>query len=66
MPILNAYALPGVDPAQALYPSISPVNSFRVVLNRYFGTDLPLLEDRSYFAPNQDHERIGLFPNSCR
>jgi hypothetical protein len=65
MPILNAYALPGVDPAQALYPSISPVNSFRVVLNRYFGTDLPLLQDRSYFAPNQDHERIGQFPNSC-
>jgi hypothetical protein len=65
MPILNAYALPGVDPDQALYPSISPVNSFRVVLNRYFGADLPLLEDRSYFAPNQDHARIGLFPNSC-
>jgi hypothetical protein len=65
MPILNAYSLPGVDPDQALYPSISPVNSFRVVLNRYFGADLPLLEDRSYFAPNQDHERISLFPNTC-
>lgn len=65
MPILNAYSLPGVDQDQALYPSISPVNSFRVVLSRYFGADLPLLDDLSYFAPNQDRERIGLFPNSC-
>jgi len=65
MPILNAYYLPGVDPEEALYPSISPVNSFRVVLNRYFEADLPLLEDLSYFAPNQDHDRIGLYPNTC-
>ena len=65
MPILNAYYLPGVDPEQALYPSISPVNSFRVVLDRYFGANLPLLEDRSYFAPNHDHERLSLVPNSC-
>lgn len=65
MPILNAYSLPGVEPDEALYPAISPVNSFRVVLNRYFEADLPLLEDRSYFAPNQDHERLTLFPNEC-
>lgn len=65
MPILNAYSLPGVETAEALYPTISPVNSFRVVLNRYFESDLPLLEDRSYFAPNQDHDRLTLFPNPC-
>jgi len=65
MPILNAYSLPGVEADEALYPGISPVNSFRVVLNRYFGTSLPLLPDESYFAPNQDHERLGLVPNSC-
>jgi hypothetical protein len=29
----------------ALYDSISPVNSFRIVLNKYFGTQLPLLKD---------------------
>ncbi len=65
MPILNAYHLPGVKMDEALYPAISPVNSFRVVLNRYFETNLPLLEDRSYFAPNQDHARLGLVSNSC-
>jgi len=44
--ILNAYLLPG-GPA-GLSPTISPVNSFRVVFNRYFGTGLPLLPDRIY------------------
>lgn len=45
--ILSAFYLPGVDDP-GLYPSISPVNSFRVVFNAYFGADLPLLPDRSY------------------
>jgi Sulfatase len=44
--ILNAYYLPGVD-ENVLYPSISPVNSFRVVFNTYFDTKLPLLPDRT-------------------
>jgi hypothetical protein len=47
--ILNAYYFPDGD-YSGLYPSISPVNSFRVVLNRYFGTDYPMLEDLSYFS----------------
>lgn len=47
--VLNAYYFPGGDRG-VLYPGISPVNSFRVVLNRYFGTAFPLLEDRSYYA----------------
>jgi hypothetical protein len=45
--ILNAYYLPGTTPAD-LYPTISPVNSFRIVLNRYFGQNLELLPDESY------------------
>jgi hypothetical protein len=50
MKILNAYYLPEGG-GQEIYPEISPVNTFRVVFNRYFGGDLPLLEDRSYFSP---------------
>lgn len=46
MLILNAYYLP--EGRENLYPSISPVNSFRVVFNQYFGTDFPLLPDISY------------------
>ena len=44
-PILNAYYLPGGG-EQLLYESISPVNSFRVIFNHYFGADYELLEDR--------------------
>ena len=65
MPILNAYYLPDIEAAEALYPAVTPVNSFRVVLNRYFESDFPLLEDKSYFAPNQDHDRLTPFPNTC-
>lgn len=49
MSILNAYYFPGGQ-TDDLYPGISPVNSFRVVLNTYFGEQLPLLEDQHYFA----------------
>ena len=46
----NLYAifLPGHENDDIIYPSISPVNTFRLIFNTYFGTDLPLLEDRSY------------------
>jgi hypothetical protein len=49
MSILNAYYFPERN-YEALYESITPVNTFRVVLNEYFGADLELLEDRSYFS----------------
>jgi hypothetical protein len=49
--ILNAYYLP--SGSEQLYPSISPVNSFRVVLNAVFGTQLPLLPDRTYFTSHR-------------
>jgi hypothetical protein len=48
--IFNAYYLP-YGGNKMLYDSISPVNSFRVVLNYYFGQKLPLLPDKSYFTP---------------
>jgi len=65
MPILNAYYLPGKKMDTLLYPSISPVNTFRVVLNSYFGEDLPLLEDKSYYASEENHDQYILVPNSC-
>jgi hypothetical protein len=49
MSILNAYYFPDGDYSQ-LYDSISPVNSFRVIMNKYFGTGYSLLPDRSYFS----------------
>lgn len=45
--ILNAYYLPGIN-QNTLYPTISPVNSFRVVFNQFFGANLSLLPDQSF------------------
>lgn len=49
MSILNAFYLP-FDGCRELYEEITPVNTFRVVLDWYFGTDLGFLDDRSYFS----------------
>ena len=49
MSILNALYLP-IDGHHELYQEITPVNSFRVIFNYYFGTELELLDDRSYFS----------------
>jgi hypothetical protein len=48
MAILSAYYLPD-GPSDRLYPTITPVNGARLVA-RYFGAELPLLDDRSFFA----------------
>lgn len=45
--ILNAYYLPG-DHDDELYEAISPVNTFRLIFNEYFGTRMRLLEDRTF------------------
>jgi hypothetical protein len=52
--ILNAFYLPGVDDP-GLYPSITPVNSFRVVFNQYFDARLPLVRDESYVYLDLHH-----------
>jgi hypothetical protein len=50
---LNVYYLPGGGES-SLYPSISPVNSFRVIFNDYFGGNLDLLPDRACNNPWDD------------
>jgi hypothetical protein len=50
--ILNAYLLPG-DGTASLYDEITPVNTFRLIFNEYFGTDLEQLEDESYFSTRE-------------
>lgn len=60
MGILNSYYFPGVE-TNGLYDSISPVNSFRLVLNLYFGASLSLLPDESFVFP--DYRRPYVFRN---
>ena len=45
--ILNAYYFPDKD-YSSLYQNISPINTFRVIFNKYFNTNLPLLRDENF------------------
>jgi hypothetical protein len=47
---LTAVLMPPDVGNTGLYPGITPVNIFRVVLDNCFGAGLPLLPDRSYFS----------------
>lgn len=60
---LAAYHLPGKS--AALYPSITPVNAFRVIFNAYFGQELPLLEDVSLFSSYETPFEFRVIPNTC-
>jgi hypothetical protein len=54
--IFNSYYLPaGGRPTPAPYPGISPVNTFRLVLERYLGADLALLPDRAFVFRDLKH-----------
>lgn len=57
-PIFNAYYFPGVTDTH-LYNSITPVNSFRILFNDYFGTNYPLLPDKNYiFQDGSDYYKF--------
>ena len=59
MEILNAYYMPGID-SLPLFPAVTPVNSLRIVLNCYFGTNLKLFPDR-IFAHENDRYPYSFF-----
>jgi hypothetical protein len=52
--ILDAVYLPG-EGADAELGSFTPVNTFRIIFDRYFGADLPLLPDRSWVYRDTEH-----------
>lgn len=61
--IFNAYYLPAAT--DALYPTITPVNSFRVVFDRYFGTHYGLLNDVTY-ADDKETETVPESAPECK
>jgi hypothetical protein len=61
--ILNAYYLPGYN--DLLYPTISPVNTFRLLLDAYLGANYPLLNDTSYYSPVPNIYEFQETPNPC-
>ena len=66
MSILNAYYVDEATRAD-LYPTITPVNSFRIIFNHYFGTNYPILEDLSFRVFGEGRMREGRHPvpNTC-
>jgi hypothetical protein len=70
LPILNAYYLPGKNVSELLYPTITPVNSFRVVFNSYFGGKFDLLPDEKYPTIDQKDyygvERLNADAIACK
>jgi hypothetical protein len=66
MSILNAYYV-NEETKKDLYETITPVNSFRIIFNHYFGTNYPLLEDLSYHAYGEaEFTPEYLIPNTCK
>jgi hypothetical protein len=53
--ILNAYLLSD-NKKKDIHPRATPVNSFRIVFNRYFGTKLQLLDEKIYARRIHDKE----------
>jgi hypothetical protein len=64
MGILNAYYFPEVN--AGLYPRVTPVNSFRLLFQTYFGEDLKLLEDVSYYSEYPEAYQFEIIPNPCQ
>jgi hypothetical protein len=61
---LNAYFLPGVG--TPVYPTITPVNTFRLLFNEYFGQNLELLDDLSLYSDYTDPFNFRVIQNSCK
>ena len=61
--ILNALLFPGA--ARDVYPGLTPVNSFRLVLNQLGRNELPLLDDISYYSRGGEPFDFTVIPPSC-
>ena len=64
MRILNAMYLAGHG-SDGLYPTITSVNTFRIILNTVFEAGLPLLPDASYFSTYEDPFDYTIVENRC-
>jgi hypothetical protein len=62
--VLSAFHFPGPDDPP-LYSSITHVNTFRLLFDQYFGTDLGLLPDLSYHEDRDPTQPIRETSPSC-
>jgi hypothetical protein len=61
--ILNAYYLPQQG-KKNLYSNISPVNTFRLIFNVFFGGDFDQLEDIGYYSFYQNPYDFEIYPET--
>jgi hypothetical protein len=64
MKILNAYYLPEGGSAE-LYPTITPVNTFRLIFDHYFGGNYGLVSDTSHFSEEKTVYQFTTEPQTC-
>jgi hypothetical protein len=60
---LNTIYVP--DANVPFYSTITPVNTFRLIFNTYFGQNLPLLQDVSHYSDYDDPFNFKTIPNRC-
>lgn len=54
------------DNTKGLYPTMTPVNTFRVIFDKYFGQNYPMLEDRSLYSAYDIPYNYEEVPNDCK
>jgi hypothetical protein len=75
--LFTAIHLPGIPKGEVrrqIYPTFTPVNTFRLIFNLYFGGDFRLLPDRNYIYRDDDHpldlievtDRLGIVGRSSQ
>ncbi len=64
MKILNAYYLPGGG-AEKVYPQITPVNTFRLIFDQYFGGQYNFIPDISRFSTEEAIYQFSIVPPTC-
>lgn len=63
MAILNSYYLP--NSYDKLYPTITPVNTFRTIFNSYLGGSFDILPDKSYYSIYNAPYKFQEIDNNC-
>lgn len=65
MRILNAFYFPNNQAFSDLYPEISPVNNFRVLLNNLVNENFTLLDDKAYYAYGKKITDNNILEDDC-
>jgi hypothetical protein len=60
-PNINAMYLPGMDERPDFFDTMSPVNTFRLILDHYFGGELGIINHQSFYFVDKPSEGSPFF-----